>query len=334
MTNENKKQDANINVYKKKLVIDNDHNEYIGFPESVDLNDIVYIKIKFAVLPSGRLSSKNDYGCIFCSENCPEKIGNMCSAYKHGMACPKAKEIHVKDFKKNSSNYKWLTERIQMMKYLIVFGELSAWAYENKDFYVSEKLGLDAINMFDANPSTKFENITDMKTTKEQVEKKIRESGAGKLPCLRNIYDISILRAVYYSYINYFDNYNDLCSATAFVPENEKKLYKLQIETVGMNYEHINKYVHKTNEYYLFDPAFNTYANNEDESIFHLNDYIHAIKTGDGLYSTIYIKQEDIVEAAESIKTNSIIYFFRFNELNCKLLEKIIQHLAETAKTE
>lgn len=329
--------EVNMNIYKEKLVMDNGYNEYIGFPEDVDLNDIAYIKIKSVQLPSGRLSSKNDYCCMFCSENCPEKIGNMCSAYKHGMACPKAKEIHVKDFNKNSSNYKWLTERIQMMKYLLVFGELSAWAYENKNFSANVILGLDAINMFNANPSTKLENITNMEITKEQVEEEIRESGSStwhRRFCLEDIYSINILRVIYYSYIKYFDNYADLCSAAAFVTENEKELYKLQMETVGMNYEHINKYVHKTNEYYLFDTAFNIYAHNADESVFHLNDYIHAITACDSLYSTIYIKLEDIVKAAESIKANPIIGFFRYNSLNCKLLEKVIQYLAETAKAE
>ena len=326
--------EVDTNVYKEKLVIDNDYNEYIGFPDDVDLNDIAYIKIKPAKLPSGRFSSKNDYCCIFCSENCPEKIGNMCSAYKNGMACPKAKEIHVKDFKKNSSNYKWLTERIQMMKYLLVFGELSAWAYENKNFSANVTLGIDAVNMFNANPSTKFENITGMETTKEQVEKEIRESGSFSFYGLRDIYTINILRVVYHSYIEYFNNYADLCSAAAFVPENEKELYKLQMETVGMNYEHIDKYVHKTNEYYLFDTAFNIYVDNADESVCHLNDYIHAIKTCNSLYFTIYIKLEEIVKAVESIKTNPIRGFFGYNRLNYNLLEKIIQHLAETVKAE
>ena len=327
--------EVNTNIYKEKLVMDNAYNEYIGFPENVDLNDIAYIKIKPVQLRSGRFSSKNDYCCIFCSENCPEKIGNMCSVYKKSMACPKAKEIHVKDFKKNSSNYKWLTERIQMMKYLLVFGELSAWAYENESLSVNATFGLNAIDMFNANPSTKFENITNMEITKEQVEEKIRESGCTfnyKLYCIKDIYTINVLRNVYYSYIKYFDNYADLCSAAAFVPENEKELYKLQMATVGMNYENINKYVHKTNEYYLFDTAFNVYninADDTDKSVFHLNDYIHAIKTYDSLYSTIYIKLEDIVKAAESIKDNSIRCFFRYNSLNCELLEEIIQHLAK-----
>ena len=323
----------NMSIYVKKLEIDNSFNEIIGFSEDTDLNNIAYIKYDDNTLPSGRVSSKNNYCCVFCNKECEAKIGNRCTCLEKSIMCPNAEEVHIKGFRKNSKNEKLLQETMNKMKYLLVFGDLSDWAYENKAIGAGPENHLFSasdIDIFDAHINTKFENITDSEKSKAQILSEIEQTRKYDKwqYSAKNTYNIDILRVIYYSYINYFRQYADLCSSAAFMPDNQKDLYKLQLSTVGLNFENIDKYVHKVHDYYLFDNTFNIYIP-QNGQLKQINEHVCALKLKDSLYATMCIKLNEILEAAESINKdkNAITRCF-YRDTNAELFIKVVDYLA------
>lgn len=318
-----------MSIYKGKIKISNTVNELIGF-DNVDLNDITYIRSDNIELPSGRTSSKLNYCCMLCNKDCKFKIGNRCKMLEKNIVCPQAVEVNTTGFRKNSKNDELFKHALEKMRYLLTFGELSAWAYENKS-KTDIKFTASDIDVFESCENTKFENFTNSDRTKKQIMDDIeRTRKYNKYSySVRNNHSIFLLNEIFECYSNYFSQYADLCSSAVFMTAEQKELYKLQAGTVGLDFENIDDYVHHVNGYYLFSSTFNTYIR-DNEHIIKVSEYIHAKRIGiNAGYSTVYIKDNEILEAAESLKHDrSSLSNCYYRQAEQMLLIRIVNHLA------
>lgn len=321
-----------MSVYEGKIVLSNEQNTFINFPADVDLNSIAYISSDVFRLPSGRYSKKKDYCCMFCNRDCKMKNGNRCKMLESNVACPNATEVHIKEFRQNSKNDKYFKATLEKMEYLLAFGELSAWAYENKNLDEKTVLPREDIDKLSKYDATKFEAITNSPLSKDETLHKIMEERKYSRweYGLRSRYKVNMMKIVHFSYINYFMQYADLCSSAAFMDDDQKELLKFQISTVGMSFEHLDNYVFNTGEYYLFGSTFNVYVRGGEDA-HDIGKYIKLRKFNNNSSSmaTICVRIDDINNLVTNIKEDICLFdncYFR--RVEKELFIRIVNHLA------